>query len=307
MQKRIAIQLFGHLRTYEKLAPYFIENVVKANEKDGYKVDIFIHTWDELDHNTITYRNLGSNFMQEKISENEIQKIYKLYNPKKLLIEKQKDCKEKTINQKMGTKQSIKGCFNMAHSLYQGSNLRREYAKENNIKYDWVIVTRADILFKNPYRIDDFLNIYSLYGFEINKNSLFYSLHQFARGKIKERRFLGASDLIYFANEENVNKATSLCENFYKNIDFDDFYCMEIWWYDFWCSMGLLPLEVQYSEEDDFEVVQNEEKLKKFFPMDYKNSKYKKYILKKKIFSVFPYFLVKEKIEKLNKKLLNCV
>lgn len=56
-QKHIAIQLFGHLRTYEKLAPYFIKNVVNENALDGYKIDIFIHTWDELDHNTINKIN----------------------------------------------------------------------------------------------------------------------------------------------------------------------------------------------------------------------------------------------------------
>ncbi|EAH8792481.1 hypothetical protein EWP86_09760 [Campylobacter jejuni] len=41
MKKRLAIQLYGHVRTFEYTSKNFFKNIVNPNLKDGYKVDIF--------------------------------------------------------------------------------------------------------------------------------------------------------------------------------------------------------------------------------------------------------------------------
>ena len=45
-KKRLAIQFFGHTRTYKKTYESFLKNIVEPNLKDGWQIDIFIHTWD---------------------------------------------------------------------------------------------------------------------------------------------------------------------------------------------------------------------------------------------------------------------
>ena len=55
--KHLAVQLFGHLRTFEKTFNSFYNNVVKPNEDAGYSIDIFIHTWDEFECTTQQWHN----------------------------------------------------------------------------------------------------------------------------------------------------------------------------------------------------------------------------------------------------------
>ena len=47
---KIAVCFFGHLRTFEKCAPKLRENMLNK-----YNCDIFMHTWDKLNHNTLTW------------------------------------------------------------------------------------------------------------------------------------------------------------------------------------------------------------------------------------------------------------
>ena len=175
--KRIAIQLFGHLRTFEKTYPYFFQNVVLPQKKAGYEIDIYIHTWNELDHKTINYRNeAGESLAHREFSEEIIQKVKEIYSPKKILITPQQKCKEVIIIEKLGHfKRSNLGCLNMAYSLYQSSKIRQE----TQIKYDWVIVTRPDILFKKELSIDKLLGLYQEFHFDIPKNALFYAHNPF--------------------------------------------------------------------------------------------------------------------------------
>ena len=48
----------------------------------------------------------------------------------------------------------------MAYSLYQGSKLRKEYERSEGVEYDWVIVTRPDILFHKDFSVDQILDSY---------------------------------------------------------------------------------------------------------------------------------------------------
>ena len=83
----IAIQLFGHLRTFEQASSSFLQNVVEVNKADGHDVDIFIHTWDELDHSTVNYRNPNGECLTDtRLLDSEFEIAQRLYRPKILKI-----------------------------------------------------------------------------------------------------------------------------------------------------------------------------------------------------------------------------
>ena len=248
MSKKIAIQLFGHLRTFDHAFKYFEKYVLEPNKKSGYEIDIFIHTWNERDHSTINYRNPnGEKPSDAALTKADREKVLALYKPKSILFENQIECEDKIIIEKIANvKRSIKGCINNSYTIFKVNELRQKYEKENNIKYDWVIQTRPDILFKTPFDIDLLLEPYQRFSFDIPQNAFFYASNPFNRGMVLDSRLICGSDLIYFSTPENMNKATALYQNFDKNIDINNFYCFEVWWMDFWKKQGLEPIMINY-------------------------------------------------------------
>ena len=80
---KIAVQIFGHLRTFKECFPF-----LKKNLLDKYDCDVFMHTWDTIDHSTKTWHN---NFMPNTNDNVELIKedLISLYKIKKLKIEHQ--------------------------------------------------------------------------------------------------------------------------------------------------------------------------------------------------------------------------
>lgn len=255
--KRIAIQFFGHLRTFEYTYKDFYKFVVEPNKHDGYEVDIFIHTWNELEHSTVNYRNKeGKLLTKRKFTEKDKENVNKIYAPKKLQVEKQLDCEEVIITQLNGFPRSLKSCLNMAYTIYKGNELRKEYEKENNIEYEWVIVTRPDIIFKEDLRMYDIFESYKKYDFKIPQNGLFYANNPYGRGnKVFDPHFLCGSDLIYFGDSKTINKASALYEDFYNNIDINHYLAMEVFWSTFWLKQGLEPYPILYRHGPEFDIL----------------------------------------------------
>jgi hypothetical protein len=258
--KRIAIQFFGHLRTFEKTHKSFFKNVVASNIKDGYEVDLFIHTWTEKDHSTISHRNPnGEEYRGSKLSDKDVELVQKIYNPKKILYENQLGCEDNTFIEKLyKTKKSYKGVLNTVYTKYKSSFIRNEYEKNVDVKYDWVIVTRPDIEFFTPFRVDEILDDYYRLGHKIPENGVFYATKIFARAKINDLKFIGGSDLVYFGKPENIDKATNLyqawknnnnCEKLY---DGENFFSFEYWFINYWIKQGLLPIAINYVTTIDF-------------------------------------------------------
>lgn len=258
--KKIAIQFFGHLRTFEKTYKSFFKNVVLPNMKDGYEVDIFIHTWTEKDHSTVSFRNPnGKEYRGSKLSYKDRELAEKIYKPKKVIYENQLDCKDNIFIEKLyKTKKSYKGVLNMVYTKYKSSFIRREYEQDKGIKYDWVIVTRPDIEFFTPFRIDYILKDYQNLDNKIPENSLFYATKIFARANVSDLKFVGGSDLIYFGRPKSIDKATSLykswrdyndCQTLY---DEDNFFAFEFWFINYWINQGIAPIAINYVTAIDF-------------------------------------------------------
>lgn len=268
--KNIAIQMFGHLRSYKKVYKSLIENLEIANKKIGYNVDIFIHTWTETDHSSITWHNWEGEKRGIRINKEIENNIMKFYKPKSILITDQLDVEDFIITEKIGgVPRSFKGVVNVAYTKYMSTQLRIEYAKKNNIKYDYVIVTRPDIIFHSPFIIDDFLYIYKEYKWDIPENGIFFGHNHFARGLLEDKHMIGGSDIIFFGNEDSINKATSLYKKIKDNkLDIENlknnFYCFEYFWYEYWISQGLEPIKLKYFQFSDYNIIRNEEEYAKF-------------------------------------------
>ncbi|WP_300703657.1 hypothetical protein, partial [uncultured Brachyspira sp.] len=266
MQKNIALQLFGHLRSYEYVYISLIEKIVIPNKKKGYNVDIFIHTWNETDHSTKTWHNQKAEQRGTHITEKIKNQIIEIYNPKKILITEQIDVEDNELKIKVNDINiSYKVIVNMAYTKYMVNKLRMEYSKDNNIKYDYVITTRPDILFKTEFIIDDFLKLFTDNNIPIPNNAIFYGYKPFARGLVEYKYFLVGSDIIYFAKEETMNKATNLyqkIENKVLDINYfkDNLYTMVYISYSNWILENLEPIPIKYLyEAGDYIIVRTKD------------------------------------------------
>lgn len=265
MSKRVAIQLFGHLRSYKKTSESLFKYLVQPQVDNGYEVDIFIHTWDETDHSTITWHNKNGEQRGRTVTTEVIKEVKKIYHPKKLLVEKQVDAPDYIITEKIASApRSYKGVVNVAYTKYMASVLRRDYAREHNISYDYVIVTRPDIVFHEDFIIDDFLRVYNVYNWEVPQNGLFFGFNFFARGLVEDKHMLGGSDIIFFGSENVIDTATSCYREIENNVIStnnisDDFYCFEIFWYQYWIKHGLEPIRIKYIQFSSFNIIRNVE------------------------------------------------
>ena len=98
----------------------------------------------------------------------------------------------------------------MSYSMMKSSELRRSYANEKQLKYDWTVLTRPDVLFAAPFRIDEFLEFYNKYKVKAPDDAFYYLDASFARGnKINDPIFIGGCDVISFATPENMDLATA--------------------------------------------------------------------------------------------------
>jgi hypothetical protein len=248
MIKRIAVQFFGHTRTFEHTFESFKRNIIDANQ--NYVIDIYIHTWDKIDHATINYR-MSNPSEAIMLSKENITKLNDLYKPKNILIEAQREYKDIIMTEIIESgKRSSKGCYNNAYTIFKVNNLRNKYEKENQIKYSWVIMTRLDILFYSKFSIDDILSYYDRYKFQLNPNAIYHACNPWYRGKVMETRFMTGTDLLYFSSPDAMDKATSLFNDFENNIDINNFYSMEIWWGIYWEKQGLIPMPLNYRHAD---------------------------------------------------------
>ena len=212
-QKRLAIQIFGHLRTFDKTYESFYENVIKPNQEKSYEIDVFMHVWDELEYQAVQWHNEGlENVRGAKLTDEQISFVKDNYKPvsfeytPQLVIDDEQVFPEFT-----GGKTPYKTMKNVYFTKYRVNQLRQEYEKENKVEYDFVLNTRADILYKNPLDIDAILEPYDglIKDFETVENKLFYvGTHRAMT--VKEDIILGASDIIYFGRPNVMNEAAEI-------------------------------------------------------------------------------------------------
>ena len=205
---KIALQLFGHMRTFDKCYDSLFENFLSL-----YDVDIFIHTWDTIDHNSKSWHNAPK---VEKIYDDKLdfEKIVrKIYKPKVIKIEHQNLFSEEGLYG-TGERKNISnaGLRYMHYSKYSCNKLRMEYQRQNSLSYDYVVVTRPDILLNEPLKLDEFKK-----EFDFNPKISLHFVHDVKTVFFNDRaiQIPLVGDLFYVLKPE----AADLLENSFKGFD----------------------------------------------------------------------------------------
>lgn len=195
---KIAVQMFGHLRTFEKCAPY-----LKKHLLDHYDCDVFMHTWDKVDHNTQTWHNYkvsGQDFSPEELQE----KVLATYPIVDIKMESQKP-EDLGIFQSLKFKIGIFGVKSMLYSMNESNKLRQKYEQKNSIAYDFVLNIRPDILLLEDFEIQKFFDRLT----EQEVNNAVFSIGKNLTPVLNDLRFVGGVDLLFFAKPEVMTTVLS--------------------------------------------------------------------------------------------------
>ena len=101
--------------------------------------DVFIHTWDVISEASSNLSIAGIPFKEPESLFEEFSEIWK---PKKMIVDNFINWQEQCIK--------IEPLF---YSLYQCNKFRKEYQKENNLDYNFVIKIRPDFIYNPSYRL----------------------------------------------------------------------------------------------------------------------------------------------------------
>lgn len=314
--KKIAIQLFGHLRSYKDTYISFNKNLLEPLKKEGYEIDVFLHSWTETDTSEQSWHNINGDTRGRNTSNDDITCVRKFYKPKKFKLEKQLLVDNFELREKfMNLPRQYSAIINSAYTKFRVNELRLQYEKENNIHYDYIIQTRPDILFNNEFGIDKFLNTYKTYGFEVPKNSVFTSCVPFRRGPIESDIFLCSIDLILFSVPEVMNKINNLYNSIISKELSEEWvrenlYSLEILWLMYLKYLNIDLVRLKYFQFEDYDIVRDIKeysKIPQFKDASILKQEHKKTIKLKKIqreiLKLFPYFMVKKFIDKINNEI----
>lgn len=199
---KIAVCLFGHLRTYKYCYKFLKENLL-----DLYDCDVFMHTWSTLSRTQKGGRN-------ELISDNSTLKlkdeIIKLYNLKDILIEEQKNNESEygIVMSEINTPLSLFGMHNMFYSNFKANQLREEYQKKYNVQYDYVICTRPDVILYEKFDIEQQKS--GLSQNQLDK-AFFCTAGWHPQRRMNDAKCAASCNIFYWAKPEIISNA---CNNF---------------------------------------------------------------------------------------------
>ncbi|HEH4727419.1 TPA: hypothetical protein SG436_001762, partial [Campylobacter coli] len=134
--KKMAIILYGHLRTYNDTHESFFKNVYEQINKH-FDIDIYFHTWSKFEYFNSWHRG-NLTFVNKKVDNNEVEKLKQIYKPIKFLVEEQKDG------------ENMLSSFNRAKDLIDSPD-----------RYDYFLITRFDIIFFTPFKLNFFVEAYN--------------------------------------------------------------------------------------------------------------------------------------------------
>lgn len=198
---KLAVLLFGHLRNFEECAHSIRERIIEP-----YKADVFIHTWDVTDHNTLTKTSTGqSRTTIMPVDETVVKVINEYYHPKALSIEHQEPYQKAEIFEVDGSQFSTIGPHYQFYTLRKANELRKQYEKDNNIKYDCVLVTRPDVMFFSDFNILRVFEQAQKINLDI-ENCRFFALSKQPAESNLALNINGTNDLIFFGKPSVIDK-----------------------------------------------------------------------------------------------------
>ncbi len=176
---KAAILLNGHFKLYKDLFWNFQNNLINPLKDQGYEIDIFFSCWNELSNNNSFSFKHANNF-NAKYENFDLSDILDKYKPKKYFVGEYENYKhlfnilnyDPTLDLNTLHKDIHEGptLFNLSQWFhrYQANQLKQQYEKENNFKYDLVISVRPDFFYLDSFPIIEVekekLNLRMLYS-----------------------------------------------------------------------------------------------------------------------------------------------
>jgi len=178
-KKKVAFCFSGQARTLDLCYPYIKKNLFDPLGKVGKDFDVFCCVEDDEDAKKVALLKPTKTLkITSQNLDEEYQDILKL-NYKKLF-----------------SRGNMRKELNQLNKIYLANNLRREYQKENNISYDWVLRTRFDIF---PIKQIEY--------HKLNKKYLYMP-------RTKAMKFPNHNDVMAIGSEKNLDIYSNLFKNF---------------------------------------------------------------------------------------------
>jgi hypothetical protein len=137
---KTAVMFYGLPRYVERTFPKIRDNIIIPNN-----ADVFVHTWvDDTVINTPQQHYNDETLVSDVITHDIIHKIDKLYKPKSISYGCRPNLK-KVAHPRINLNSKLHVSIYEQHiSGYKVNNLRLEYQKEHNVKYDMILRCRFD-------------------------------------------------------------------------------------------------------------------------------------------------------------------
>jgi len=240
---KIALCFSGQPRFIERVAPYIKENVI-----GDYEVDVFAHLWFDEDLQTKPYKYGGSGgWVKQRISSNAIEEFEKIYNPKKLVVEKSKKFLDSTLSDNYmpsldrykGGKpdysrepnfevRDVNNIISYHYSLLQACLLKKEYEYANDFKYDYVVRMRTDSMVHNKIQYESFpKDIVFFSGMQNQPDGMINDWFNFGGSKVMDP-FMSAFPVVEYCIDECMKQTGGAwcCELIHRKvIDFFNIPC----------------------------------------------------------------------------------
>ncbi len=197
---KIAVQMFGHMRTCQQTGP-----VLKQKLINKINCDVFIHTWDMMYHDS------------EQADCDSISQSLSSYNPVFSKVEKQ-DANLTSEHYRLANKEPRRGINThlsglkfMLHSMIEVNALRIEYEQAHNCEYDYVVFVRPDILLTEDFDINLVIK-----DFNFNTNTLVSFVNNPVITVVDRRINIiyMASDIFFITTPHVANKLLSSIDSF---------------------------------------------------------------------------------------------
>ena len=242
---KVAVHLYGHLRTFVECAPY-----LKKHLLDLYECDVFVHTWDVTEHSTKSWYQDSIKCDPVEVKGDTLRLVEDLYRPRRLSIEKQGKILEVGFFGTHSVDQiSRTGLHNLVYSMRRSIELRQEYSRENNHEYKYSVVIRPDIMLHEDLDIDRYKQEFEFYpksSIHFVNNSDFY---------LKDNKYFNyprAAEVFFFAQTDTINALVNLEKEFkryYEDINIilpPQIENPEIAFFEFLHESGVLPRQYQF-------------------------------------------------------------
>lgn len=207
---KTAVCISGHLRTFEKTYKSFKTNIIDQLQN----VDVFIHTWDSLGYSQVKG---DAPFINEK-TNNYLEKINELYNPKKILIENFKEINGDRFRSR-SLEKNPSNSLNMFYSIYMTNKLKKDFEKENNIKYNMCIRTRGDILYQAPFNFNLLDNLNGIWVPNSNDLSMINDTFAVSSSKFMDIYSMCLDYVDEYFNKGLIFKSETLLKKHFENFN----------------------------------------------------------------------------------------